>query len=325
MLNDLKFVQGAVAKKDYVPELTHFHISDGRIFGFNGILAISTPTDLAVSARPKAAPFVKAVERIPADAEVVLNLTEAGRLSIKAGNFRAYIECHDDAEATMTIAPEGEYVELPPGLLPVLRVVAPFMGIDATRPWAMGVHLSGQSAYATNNIALIEHWLPLDFPFPLTIPAEAVKEMIRVGVEPVGIQVSERAVTFHYSNGAWIRTALVVGDWPNISRVLDVESDAEETPEGFFEAIRRLDAFTSKENHIFLRGGVIATSRHEGDGALVELDDFGGVGCHFLAQMSKLDGVATHIDFKGWPGPCMFFGDMLRGAIIGLGMSDGPV
>lgn len=318
MLNDLKFVQGAVAKKDFVPALTHFHIEDGHIYGFNGILAISTPTDLAVTATPKAAAFVKAVERIPEGEEVVLNLTDTGRLSVKAGRFRAYVECHEDSANVVRVRPGGDYVELPPGLLPVLRTIAPFMGIDATRPWAMGALLRGQSAFATNNIVLIEHWLPIVFPSDLIIPAEAIKEMIRIGTEPVGIQVEAAAVTFHYPNGAWLRTQLVIGEWPDLARVLDTPSNPAPVPEDFFTELRRLDAFTGKENKIFLRGGVLATSATEGDGALVELDDFGGVGVHFISQMLKLEDVATSIDFSTWPRPCAFFGDMLRGAIIGL-------
>lgn len=318
MLNDLKFVQGAVANKDYVPELTHFHIGDGRIYGFNGVLAISTPTDLAVEATPKASSFVKAIERIPDGEEVALNLTSAGRLGVKAGNFRAYVECHENASGVVKIEPAGEYVELPPGLLAVLKKVAPFMGVDATRPWALGVLLRGQSAFATNNIVLVEHWLPLVFPDPMILPSKAVKEMIRVGVDPVGIQVEERAVTFHYENGAWLRTALIFGEWPDLAKVLDVECNAEPLPEGFFEAARRLDVFTSKENHIYFKDGAIATSQHEGTGALVELEGFEAEGCFFLAQLLKLEDVATTVDFGAWPRPCLFFGDMLRGAIMGM-------
>lgn len=318
MLNDLKFVQGAVAKKDYVPALTHFHIGDGRIYGFNGVLAISTPTDLAVTATPKAASFVKAVERIPDDTEVVLNLTDAGRLSVKAGRFRAYVECHEDSGGVVRVAPAGELVDLVPGILPVLRKMAPFMGIDASRPWAMGILFKGQSAFATNNIALVEHWLPMEFPTPMTIPAEAIKEMIRIGVDPIAIQLEARAVTFHYPSGAWLRTALFSTEWPDLSKVLDVPSLPKPVPEGFFEAVKRLDAFTTKEDRLFLRGGIVATSEHDGDGALVELDDFGGIGCHFLGVMAKLNGVATSIDFTMWPAPCLFFGDMLRGAIVGM-------
>lgn len=317
MLNDLKFVQGAVAKKDFVPELTHFHIGDGRIYGFNGVLAISTPTDLAVTATPKARSFVKAVEKLPEDAEVVLNLTAAGRLSVKAGNFRVFVECHETSKEFVKVSPGGELVELPAGILPVLRKLAPFMGIDASRPWAMGIRLDGQSAYATNNIVLVQHWLPMVFPTPLTIPAEAVKEMLRIKADPTHIQLEANAVSFHYPNGAWLRTQLAVGDWPDISRILDVECAPLPLPEGFFDAINRLDGFTNDANDLHLRGDIVATSPHDDDGAQVTLPGFDGIGCHFLNQVARLDGVATQIDFSLYPSPCIFYGDMLRGAIVG--------
>ena len=322
MLNDLKLVQGAVAKKDYVPELTFFRIEGGRIYGFNGLLAISTPTDLTVTATPKAVSFVKAVQKAPEGVEMALNLTASGKLSVKAGNFRAYVECHADGAAYPHVEPKGERVPMPGGILPVLSRLAPFMGIDASRPWAMGIRLSGQSAYATNNIVLVEHWLPIAFPSPLVIPAQAVKEMLRIGKEPESIQLEAAAVTFHYASGAWLRTQLADGEWPDLARVLDREHNAKAVPDGFFEAVDRLDAFVDKTNRLHLRGGVLATSEHEGDGALVELPDFGGKGCHFLNQMALLNGVATHIDFGMWPSPCLFFGDILRGAIVGMRIND---
>jgi hypothetical protein len=156
----------------------------------------------------------------------------------------------------------------------------------------------------------------------LTLPAEAVKEMLRIGIDPVAIQLEERAVTFHYPSGAWLRTQLFSTEWPDLGKVLDRDHNATAFPDGFFEAARRLDAFTDKGDRLYLRGGTLATSDQEGVGAMVDLDDFGGIGCHFLSQMVKLEGVATSIDFTQWPGPCLFFGEVVRGAIIGLRMND---
>jgi hypothetical protein len=322
MLNDLKLVQGAVAAKDYVPELTYFRIQDQRIYGFNGVIAISTPTDLAVTAMPKAKSFVKAVEKLPEGAKVVLNLTATGKLSIKAGNFRVYVECHADDQAFPHVAPAGDRVPLPGDILPILRTLAPFMGIDASRGWAMGILFKNQSAYATNNIVLVEHWLPLTFPTPMTIPSEAIKEMLRIGIEPTDIQLEANAVTFHYATGAWLRTQLNSIEWPDLSRVLDRDSAAVPIPVGFFDAVNRLDAFMDKSNRLHIRGGTLATSEIEGEGAAVDLDDFGGAGCHNLKQVAKLDSIATHMEFSAEPRPCLFFGNMLRGAIIGMRSND---
>ena len=322
MLNDLKFAAGAIAKKDFVPSLTHFRIADGRIYGFNGAMAISTPTDLTVSCVPKAASLIKAMEKVEAGVELVLNLTAAGRLGVKAGTFRAYVECLPDDEAVPKIEPAGEIIQLAGGLLPVLEIVQPFISVDASRPWSRGVLLRGQSAFATNNIVLIEHWLPFVFPIDINIPAEAVKEMIRIGLEPTHMQLEERAVTFHYSTGAWLRTGLGAIEWPDLGRVLDRPCDAKMIPPAFFDGARKLDAFADKTNRLYLRGGTLATHEQEGEGAAVDLPDFGGVGCHYLKQMVALEGVAVTIDLSLYPGPCTFYGDMLRGAIVGLRMGD---
>lgn len=321
MLNDLKFVQAAVAKKDYVPELTFFQIENGRIKAYNGVIAISTPTDLAVTAMPKATAFIKAMERAPEDTEVVLNLTQAGRLGVKAGTFRVFVECHAE-QSYPDVEPEGEYYALPGGILPVMRKLSPIMGVDASRPWAMGILFDGQSAFATNNIVLAEVWMDHMLPCKVNIPAEAIKALINARVEPIGVQVSERNATFHYESGAWLRTSLGDLEWPDLTPILSRDHNAAPIPEGFFEAVKRLDAFTAKDNRLHLRGGILATSEHEGQGASVTLDDFGGVGCHYLGQMAALDDIATHIDFGLYPAPCLFFGDRIRGAIVGMRIND---
>ena len=324
MLNDLKFAAGAIARKDFVPSLTHFRIADGRIYGFNGLLAISTPTDLAVSCVPKAASLIKAMEKVDEGTELVLNLTQAGKLSIKAGRFRVYVECIEEKDAIPAVTPAGAMIALPGGLVQVFEKLQPFVSVDASRPWSRGILLRGQSAFATNNIVLIEHWLPYVFPHDVNIPAEAVREIIRIGMEPTHMQIEERAVTFHYASGAWLRTGVGALEWPDLAKVLERPCNTQPVPEGFFDGLRRLDAFADKTNRVYLRGGTLATHMEEGEGACVDLDDFGGTGCYNLKQLVHLENAATEIDLSLYPGPCIFFGGMIRGAIIGQRMVDTP-
>lgn len=318
MLKELKFVQGAVASKDYVPALNHFRIENGRVEGYNGDLALSTPIDLDIRAMPKGTAFVKAIERLPEGQEVAINLTQAGKLSVKAGNFKAFVECWPEGEACPRVAPAGEIYPLPGGILPIMERLAPIMGIDASRPWACGILFRGQSAFATNNIIVLEHWLPVVFPSPINVPAQAVKEMLRIGEEPVSMQPEAGAITFHYANGAWLRTSLLATDWPDLSRVLDQECTPTPIHPGFFEAVHRLDAFIEKAGRLFLRGDVVATSAHDGEGALAELPGLNAEGCYHLAQMAKLEGLVETIDLTRHPSPALFFGGMMRGAIVGM-------
>lgn len=299
-----------------------FQIKDGHIRAFNGSICISTPTDLTVTATPKGTTFIKAIEKLPDESEIVLNLTAAGRLSVKSGNFKASIECLGDENAFPIALPDGPMTPLEGGLMAVLKKVSPFMGVDASRSWSRGVLLRGQSAIAANNIVLIEHWLPTPFPIEVILPADAVREMIRIGVEPIAMQLLGTHITFHYPSGAWLLTSTVDGTWPDLTRILNVPDKAIPVPAGFFDGVHRLADFTDKTNRVYFRGGTIATSEVEDDGATVDLPDFGGIGCHYLAQVAKLDGIATSIDLTMYPLPCIFYGDMLRGAIAGMRMND---
>lgn len=320
MLDELKFVKGAVAAKDYVPALTHYRIADGRVSGFNGVLALSTPIDLDIVAMPKAAHFAKAIERLPDREGVVLNLTQAGRLAVKSGPFRAYVECWPEDEPYPGVEPKGEITPLPGGILPILARLAPFMGIDASRPWAMGILFTGQSAFVTNNVILLEQWLPIVFPSPINLPAVAVKEMLRIGKEPIAMQSEPNAITFHYENDAWLRTSLSSTEWPDLSAVLDRETTGQQRlADDFFDAVDRLDAFVEKgTGRIYITGNVLATSRDEGDGAQHEVPGFDGAGIFYLHQFKLLRGAAQTFDFTQWPKPCLFFGENLRGAMVGI-------
>src|SRR3546814_10162364 len=59
--------------------------------------------------------------------------------------------------------------------------------------------------------------------------------------------------TFHYPSGAWLRTSLYSAEWPDLARVLDRDHNAQPIPEGFFDAVTRLDAFADKSNRLHLR------------------------------------------------------------------------
>ncbi len=228
------------------------------------------------------------------------------------------MECHEESRGLVKIEPKGENVPLLGELMPVLRRLSPFMSIDASRPWAQGIRFAGQGAYATNNIVLIEHWLTISFPEPFVLPAESVKEMLRIGKEPISMQACANSVAFHYDNGAWLRTQLVDATWPDLTRILDHPSTPTPFPDGFFDGVKRLSSFTDEVGRLFLRGGTLATHADEGTGALVDLEDFGGLGCYQIEQIAKLNGVANTIDLNRYPLPSLFFGDMIRGAIVGM-------
>lgn len=316
MFDSLKFCQGSVAKKDFVPELKHFVISNGRVRGFNGILALSSPIPFDIDCRPKADELVKAIGNC--SETVTLTMTPKGRLSIKSGAFKAFIDCIQ--EETVHVEPEGDLIEIDGNeLLKGLRAVVPFIGDDASRPWTNGVLIKSQSMFATNNAIVVEYWHGTLFSSTINLPRDAVREMLRIGEAPLRAQVASNSITFHYADHKWLRTQLYISEWPNMSAVLDQPASLAPIDDTLFDALEKIKSFTDKLGSIFFRDGSVCTHEFEDEGASHQIQ---GLSDNYfkLDNLMRLRGVVKQIDWSGTGarGACMFQGDRLRGAIIGM-------
>jgi DNA polymerase III sliding clamp (beta) subunit (PCNA family) len=315
MLSKLKFVQGAVSKKDFLPALTHFRIQDGTVRSFNGTLALCSPIPLDIDCVPKAESLVRAIQHC--DETVTLSLTPTGKLSVRSGAFKALIDCVQ--EDTPHVVPEGERFDFDgEALLTAIKTVAPFIGDDASRPWSNGVLLLGQSAFATNNITLVEYWVGSAFPICCNVPRAAIKEMLRIGEPPIWAQATDNSITFHYSGERWIRSQLFETQWPDLSKVLGAESNLAPIDERLFAALVKLKPFADKLGRVFLKDGVVSTHEQHTEGASFDIPDLQVEGIYQIEMLALLQGVAQQIDFGAYPKPCMFQGERLRGAIVGM-------
>lgn len=316
MLDSLRFVQGAVARKDFVHALTHFQIKDGFVKGYNGALTLCAPIDLDLDVTPKASTFTRAI--LTCKDVIQITQTNAGRLSIKSGKFRALVDCTD--EAFPVTEPEGDSLDFPTGgVLKALKALLPFVAKDASRPWACGILLRDQSAHATNNSVLIEYWLGYRFPLALNIPKDAVTEMLRIGEEPLRMQCTENSVTFFYSGDRWLKTQLYSLEWPDLNKVFnDPATNLVAIPEGLWESLEDLQPFVDKLRRIYVTDGKLSTHREDAEGALIEVTGLAGSGIYNVDFLLELQGIAEQIDLHWRDGKGIFFyGAGIRGAMMG--------
>lgn len=317
MLNSLQFVQGAVAQKNHIPILQHFRIHDGYVRSHNGVLSLSAPIECDLSIQPVANTFVHAITLC--EDTVALYETDTGRLAVTSGNFKAYIDTSTDT--LPQIEPQGDMIEAV-GLLEAVKALAPIMGEDASRPWSRGILFVANSAFATNNVVLVEHWLKYPVSRPFGLPAMAINELLRIGEEPVGIQISKTRVTFHFKQDRNLTTSLLlINNWPNVKQLLQSKDSGElfEIDESFFKALQKLRPFTKDTRPVWLNDNEVSTTASNKDGAHLILDTCHGMqGTWALDQILKLKGVADYVIWEHYPKPCPFFGKVMRGIILGI-------
>ncbi len=319
MYKELRFVQGAIAKKDLIPAMKHFCIENGVIRSYNGALGLSSPIAVDIDCKPHAEQLVKAIGNCNPDHPVTVSMTPNGRLSIKNGPYRVLIDCID--EETPHVYPEGDIVYFDGAAVRrAFEMLLPFIGNDASRQWTNGVLLHSKSAFATNNVIVCQFWLGTEIPFTVNVPSATIKEFLRIGEDPTHAQLTENSITFHFPDGRWIRSGLYdANNWADavIERVFALPAKPVPLPEGFFDGIKSLKPFTDKLDQLYFRDGAVRTHTESELGASYDMIDFPYEGCYTLPMLEMLDGIIKTIDFSMYPQPCIFYGDNLRGAIIG--------
>lgn len=316
MLKELQFVRGSIGKSKVDLSLSHFNIKDGYIKGFNGVLSICTPIPFDVNCQPDAGQLIKAVGNCKAAVE--LSMTPAGKLRLKSGTFKAFINCYDDPMPD--VEPEGEIVAVNgKNILDAMRRLIDFVGDDAARQWTNGIMFRGKVAMATNNVCLVQAWIGTTFPLEANVPAAAVRELIRIGDPPTHVSMTDTSMTFYFSDERWLRTQLYSTEWPDVDTMFG-PSDRfapKLVPDNFWDGIDALSPFQDKLNRVYFRDGEMLTSLEAEEGASFQVA--GLPEAIFNINMLKLvRESATKFDFSLYPGPGYFTGDKIRGLIVGI-------
>lgn len=316
MLKELRFVMGAVAKKDFLPAMTHFVIKDGFVRSYNGSLALSSSIPFDIDCIPKAQPLVKAISLC--EETITLAMTPAGKLKIQSGKFRSYVECI--SEETAHVLPEGEFVEVDcEKLYECFKTLIDFVGDDASRPWTNGVLLKGASAYATNNVLAVEYWLGVELNEPINIPSSCIKEMLRIKEAPSRMQIAKDSVTFHYTDDRWVRTQLFDNNWPPLDKIINKEGNVQPLNKELFDGLQYLKPFVDATSRVYINGDVLTTCEtNNEEGSSYTIDGFNVNGIYSLPMLMCLKNHVESIDWTMYPKPCLFYGKNLRGVIIGM-------
>ncbi len=314
MLSSLNFVKGAVAKQGFIPALTHFRISRGTVRGFNGQMALSSPIATDLDCSPNAKQFVRALN---ACKETVALHLKGGKLVVQSGPFKCNVDCSDPL-AFPDIVPAGRFVNITPEFYEALTILEPFISEDDNRPWSCGILLEAQSAFATNNLVAVECWHGLGLPLRVNLPADSVRELLRVGEPPHRLQIEAHRISFHWPDGRWLATQLLTAEWPDVAAVIERASGTQKAvPEVFWLALEQLLPLCDKADACWLLGDQIATGPEpDSEGAAVQVD-CAPQGAYNARQLAKLRELAQTVGWDAYPNAVPFFGEKCRGVILG--------
>lgn len=323
MLDALRFVSGAVSKLDTVPALTHYRVEDGFVMGFNGTVALCSPIPLDITASPHAEQFYRALKCC--DDVVTITQQANGTIRVKSGKFSANVDC--TPEPYPAVAPDGPAYTVKPGMLAVLKKLLPLIGNDPLKLWMNGALFAQDSTVTvTDGVLLAQYWLGDYVHMNCNVPAAAIKEVVRTGVDPIALQYGNNSLTFHFPDGRWLRTTLFNAAWPIPTVQALLAGDAAYTPitEDFFPGVEKLlgfgDDFTRIEAYHARDGEFCGFQVTDATGTVrAKIDsDLWGAGVYNGKLLMRLRGLASHIAFSRYPKPVQWYGENVRGVIMGM-------
>lgn len=318
MKKTLNFVKGAVSTKDLIPVLTNFHFYNGRVQGGNGRITIDAPLDLrGIDITVPAVPFLRAIDAckgVPQE----LSFTKNGRLVIKRGKFRSMLPLSNPEDFPLISMDLTGHMLWKPDidLIAALRTIRPFVGEDASRPWACGALFKDGYIYATNNVVMAR--IPWDMPDgSMNLPSFAIDELLRINEQPDGFMYCDTYAGFFYGD-RWLRSQLFSVEWPDVAMFFE-SADIDNVPQGLLEAVQKVLPFCPDSKFptiTFNEDGV-----HTADGDMgASVEGFDLTPSKYRAEpLEMVLSHATHIDLTKYPKPVPFKGvNGLEGVIIGL-------
>lgn len=311
----LDFVQ--VAQKDTgdAREI-HCRISDGFVSANNGIISAAYPLADDIDACPHTLKLRHALSKCGQSFKAVAG---SGSLTVRSGAYRAVVPCAP-AVALPDAIPDPSCAVVDDRVKASLLAVSPLASEGDARVAYAAVLLRAGSAVATNGHCVLEHWHGHDLPPGLVLPKASAVAMAKVELPLVGFGFSSGSVTFHYEGGAWIKTQLYVEQYPDVDGVLNAQTNPVKIqPRKLATAWDAVGKFC--ETFVFFRDGEMRSDYDGEKGASYEIEGIPDQSFNAKDFALVLPLIDT-IDWTEFGKPAYFFGENLRGVMLGKGRTE---
>ncbi|WLJ71055.1 hypothetical protein [Sphingomonas phage Kimi] len=295
----------------------YIRISGGFAVAFDGTIAAGFPVEEELTVCPQADKLDAALKKCGTD--LTIAVLPSGSLSVKGGKLRAVVPCLADTGILPPVFPDPPVAVITDELKEGFKALAKLANDKAETVLEASILLQSMSMVATNRIVMLEYWHGIDLPPGLVIPKAFASAVVKQTVPLTGFGFGPHSVTFHYENGAWLRTQLFQDQYPDYRRIMDVPSYPIPTPEGLLDAIEAVASFSDSDT-VLIRNGRVTTNREDEIGAQHEvagLEINGDYRAFAPSLFKKIASFCETIDLNTYDDRAFFFGGSVRGAIMG--------
>ena len=318
LLEAISFVEGAT--DDAQDFMQHVRIAGGWMVAFDGSIAAGHPVEEDLTVCPHLKRLKEAVGR--AGATLALSVGDNGRLGVTGDKARFTVPCLPGA-SLYSVMPDVSIAVLNDDLKTGFGAVLKLAKDEADTIHEQSLLLRANTVVGCNGQLALEYWHGIDLPPALAIPHKAAKVVSRQPQKLTGFGWDAgRSVTFYFENGAWIKTQLMAGEWPNIDAQLNLPCYLADAPEGLFEGLDAILSF-SEDGAVHFHDDKLKTTYANTEGGALSgaAYDVPGLtkGASFTGRLLKLaQPAAKQIDYTTHPDRMFLMNpdDRIRGVLM---------
>ncbi len=304
-----------IATKDNEGVTEFVSIRDHWLSAENDTYSIGVPVDVALELSPQADKFKAALEQC--GAQFQLTQIDLGQISIRSGNFRATVPALSNDQVTQHV-PDANVAVIDDNLKDAFRACVRIKSKDTTRLINTCVMLQAGTMQATNGAAGLEYWHGIDLPGPLNIPRKTAEMLAECSKPLAGFGFSNVSATFYFNDMSYVKSRLITGDYPNLTRLLDQHcgQPAQALWPEFYVGLKAVSAFVEDDTILF-QPDTICTHSNPAFGASYRIAGL-PTGFAFAPSLWKaVEPFCETIKLNGYKDPCAFYGKNVRGLIMG--------
>lgn len=317
LLTALEFCS-CVSEKIGAPMETHIGLKANWAVAFNGVVAAGAPIQEDIYCYPHTLLFIEGLSKC--DENFSLTQLDNGRLSVKSGKFKAVVPCLDPAIMQEAL-PDPQIVGITNKFKEAVEAVGVLASENAQHVLTASVLMNGHSVISTNRTMLFEYWHGLDLPPNIPLPKEFVKALAAQKKNLTGFGFSKCSATFYFEDGCWLRTQLYDAQWPDVSRILNIEGNLWSIDPSFFKALDAVEPF-SEDGNVYFDTGLLMSHPDTQHGANHECTGLPKGAIYPIKQLKMMKPYVKKIDYMANglhdSSYCLKFeGDSCRGVISG--------
>lgn len=312
----LKFV--SVAQKKAGPTGVQFaHLAHNWAAAFDGVLTVAAPIEEDLAACVHTLQFIDALSK--AGDELAITQLSPNTIAVSSGVFRALVPCVAFDEVPIP-PPDPQCAVIDDRIKAALAAVAGLATDGAPNATFAAVLLQAGSAVATNGAALLEAWHGIDLPPGLLLPKAAATAVAKASKTLTGFGFSQSSATFYFEDGSFIKSQLYGERYPNYAAVLDVPGlNLWPVPEDFYRGVRAIESF-SPNGHVFFEDGAVLSRLHKEEASTYRIEGLPERMGFAVKLLLSVEHAFKKAHFDAETNKVVFYGDNVRGAIMGLDM-----